>query len=572
MQRQRRAVAERATYAEEDEGAHEVAEEVVIVGRRKKPPSLCGHIVSSASPADSDVRRWETLAVLGFLHEFHPSFAVTIDPLALCSALSCGSKPDAAASTLIRELHLFLLRGISRGRAPVTAETWERVLHNRLNERIDELSEFSYRNPMADEDEEENGGEDGAEGNAERPSGYFAMNTEQRVRVLYLLSCWQLELSSAIMNEVERREGGNGNGALRLEPLGQDHLYHAYWHFASWPALLFREDERLWDVPHKPDGRWQLVCSSLAEFEAFVEALDEAQRDEKALRDVVQDVAIEPLLKEQRLREAAERRQAHAARHLGVSSNNILLGQRSRRVPSYRFEDLVNGGPAQREPILDRAARQRRREEEADAARRERLGLSQSDTGGDGGSVSASGEDRANGGGSRRRAATRGQENRRAQQKRGAPQRWGRGGRSESDGSEESVEYGSESDERRGAEADAKKEAEEDERELAASKAGEANGGAKAEAKAGDAPANGTSHAGEAGGAAKQEPKREAPQDAPSEGAAKRPRADTQTSAQASAQPEQSATKPTQEAPPAKGDVEMKEAAVAPVADAPKTT
>lgn len=232
MQRNRRAAAVKASnYKEEERLPDEPREDEVLKGRRKKPPSLIAHVVSASTPKDTDITRWEMLAFLGFLNEFQSAFAATLDPIALFAALTCGPKPDPATAAFIRDLHLFLLRGISRGRAPVTNETWERVLHNRIRERLHEIPEFKQRNPMAEDDEEESSassssGSGEAEGaksdkpDAPRQSRYFLMTTEERVRILYFLCCLQVELSTSIANEVARREVGEGNGAVRLDPTG----------------------------------------------------------------------------------------------------------------------------------------------------------------------------------------------------------------------------------------------------------------------------------------------------------------------------------------------------------------
>jgi hypothetical protein len=72
-------------------------------------------------------------------------------------------------------------------------------------------------------------------------------------------------------------------------------------------------------------SRWQLVTANLDEVQAFADLLEPVTTSsETFLRDHVKDQILAPLRKKVRLAEAAAKRQAWAARSLGLDMNNII--------------------------------------------------------------------------------------------------------------------------------------------------------------------------------------------------------------------------------------------------------
>lgn len=227
----------------------------------------------------------------------------------------------------LANLHIALLKNIvGRGASLLTMERWEGYLQRELDKHWDEAMEayFGPDNPLEN-------------------SNYLALSLRTKVLLLKVVCDLQLDANAALLAEIHEIGSKGDHAQLRPTALGRDGRSRLYWYFSSGrhpylyrETLPLLEDDRYTII--RP-GKWKLVCSTLAEIEAFADDLiDNKNKQARRLATTIMHEVVPPLFARELEEEKAAKKKARS-RKAGIDTRNVVntRSRRARKAVDYTY-------------------------------------------------------------------------------------------------------------------------------------------------------------------------------------------------------------------------------------------
>lgn len=227
----------------------------------------------------------------------------------------------------LADLHIALLKNIvGRGASLLTMERWEGYLQRELDKHWDEAMEayFGPANPLED-------------------SNYLTLSLRTKVLLLKVLCDLQLDANAVLLDKIHELASKGDLAQLRPSALGRDGRSRLYWYFSGGRhPYLYRETLPLLEDDRRTiirPGKWKLVCSTLAEIEAFADDLiDNKNKQARRLATTIMHEVVPPLFARELEEEKAAKKKARS-RKAGIDARNVVntRSRRARKAVDYTY-------------------------------------------------------------------------------------------------------------------------------------------------------------------------------------------------------------------------------------------